>query len=598
MRTQFLIQNLIILTSSFNLTFSQGSVTKRTYYDYNKTKLRSEWQEAANGYINGFYKEYHANGKIYVDRIVKTDNYYPYWSTDLTFKEYDNSGNLVWSVKRNEKKQFEGEQVSFQFINGVKKIKSKAIFNSGNLQSFELYNSQGGKFIELIVGSSYKRYSNSGEIRDNISISKSGAFSGTLRQGKNDEIQIEVLNGKIQKVFEKNPTDNKKDWIVVRKDNDTLISSFNEEGFRYSKYYLDTTYVGLIKHPTINVDDSQWRENEIGLDFINQKYLCCMPSQKYFYNVTFYNGEYLKYIKMEKREITSEKLISISTPEKEIEYYSNGTLKKVFYSNRNWEEYDENGKVIDNYEISLLREYKNNYNRVYNNKLEMLRGSLGLSKYFFDLNTYRKNKNGFIFTNHSFYHPSSMYKPAYKVQGSNNLLLEEEAIALKGLLDIRSKILDLILVNSIDNAENLLIISSEKNEFYQVEVKPMYKNIYNAYLICTNHLSQNYYFKKFDFEPKKVLSEEYIVPEKINHEKDKEIINLLTDKWLRIESFDFDYIPSEWIEFNKSFTIWANEYTAILGKLYSGMSQNSSKLEKRLQNIDSFEQINKVLKKY
>lgn len=55
---------LFLLLSLFSS--AQNVVIKKTYFDYKKTKLKSEWQQSGNGYINGNYKEYHSNGINYI----------------------------------------------------------------------------------------------------------------------------------------------------------------------------------------------------------------------------------------------------------------------------------------------------------------------------------------------------------------------------------------------------------------------------------------------------------------------------------------------------------------------------------------------------
>lgn len=85
------------------LVFGQNTIVKKTYYDGYHTKLKAEWQQTANGYTNGFYKEYYPSGKIYIDRIVKTEDVYPYWSYDIKCKIYDEAGGLLWSTQRDRK---------------------------------------------------------------------------------------------------------------------------------------------------------------------------------------------------------------------------------------------------------------------------------------------------------------------------------------------------------------------------------------------------------------------------------------------------------------------------------------------------------------
>jgi hypothetical protein len=72
------VRFFILFLTLYLFSTAQNVVIKKTYFDYKKTKLKSEWQQSGNGYINGYYKEYHTNGKLYIDRFVISDDVYPY----------------------------------------------------------------------------------------------------------------------------------------------------------------------------------------------------------------------------------------------------------------------------------------------------------------------------------------------------------------------------------------------------------------------------------------------------------------------------------------------------------------------------------------
>ena len=62
----------------------------------------------------------------------------------------------------------------------------------------------------------------------------------------NNEIIIEVLEGKIQKVYEKEPKPKNGNWSVYRIGRDTLVSSakINDKSY-FKKYYIDTVIIKL-----------------------------------------------------------------------------------------------------------------------------------------------------------------------------------------------------------------------------------------------------------------------------------------------------------------------------------------------------------------
>ena len=100
-------------------------------------------------------------------------------------------------------------------------------------------------------------------------------------------------------------------------------------------------------------------------------------------------------------------------------YHENGQIKKILLAKDDWEEFDENGKLINSYEISCLANYEKNYNIVHAQKLKYLRNSFGWNKLVIDLVEYRKNKHNFIVYNDGNY----SYNPnvPFKIVGSFSL---------------------------------------------------------------------------------------------------------------------------------------------------------------------------------
>ena len=353
---------MLVLINSFVFCQNQKTIIKKTYYDVFNTNLMEEMQVTGNGYINGYYKKYHKNGKLAIDKIIKTEDIDPYLGTSLKWKEYDVAGNLMWSVTRNQNKEYDGEQICYAYAGTSIKPKTKALFKSGKLVSFERYNN-GIKNMELIVGSSFKTFYDTGEIMDNVTISSTGKFSGILYQGDKKELVVEVKEGKIQKVYPigKWSVNYKDGWKVYRKDSDTLISTFTEDGVQKDIYYLDDKLIGLNGKPTISTEYSSWERGEFDLDFIPLEFLNPEHFRKLAYYFVFYNEDLLKFIKTENRSAATGELLSIKTPEKETTYFPNGKIKLIKYSKNQWEEYDENGKIINNYELTLRANYKKSY---------------------------------------------------------------------------------------------------------------------------------------------------------------------------------------------------------------------------------------------
>jgi hypothetical protein len=69
MKYKITLLSLLALVGISSLAFSQNVIVKKTYYDIYQTKLKAEWQQTANGYLNGYYKEYYLSGRLYIDRL-------------------------------------------------------------------------------------------------------------------------------------------------------------------------------------------------------------------------------------------------------------------------------------------------------------------------------------------------------------------------------------------------------------------------------------------------------------------------------------------------------------------------------------------------
>ncbi len=599
----------LILFLMLNLFSSaQNVVIKKTYFDYKKTKLKSEWQQSGNGYINGYYKEYHSNGKLYIDRFVITDDVYPYWSTDLKYIEYDEAGNVMWSVRRNANKQFEGDQVSYKYSGTSLKLKSKASFNQGKLLSYNLNWNSGLPCIEYIVGKSFKRYSSEGELLDNVTISTDGKPSGKFYQGNNDDQIIEVQNGKIQTV---KPLNNDLDNAghLFRLSNDTLVSSFVSDNFRHKKFYIDTVNIKFLKNPFVDADFTQWQKGFIGLLFMDPRFLSCGLSNKYCLDMLFYNRDLLTYIKEEKRDLKTDQLLSLYTSEKDIHYYPSGKIKEIAFSDTNWEQYDENGTVINSYEKELKSTYSKNYNFMVQHKLNFLRNTYGWNKFFINPINYKKHTEKYITENNT-----KIYKGIndnsghiFTIIDCSAILIEDayaklsEASATINLLKQRSKIFSVLLVDGLDKLPVIIEnIESDDGPQYQLKVNEGYKNIFQAYRLMVNKLNDSI-SNLFSTEPQNLLSQRFVSVEMLDLTKHKEIISLLTNEkfpqYGDLESDD-SYIPDEWKDYNRHFLNFVLAQTKITDQFLTAITKNKSKLEKKLLDATSESQIIEVLKKF
>ena len=578
--------------------YAQNVVVKRKYYDLRQTKLKAEWQQTANGYTNGFYREYFPNGQLYIDRVVKTLDVYPYWGIDLKWKEYTESGDLKWSIAQNEKREFQGEQISYMF-SGPKLVKRcRAVFQSGKLNSFELYRKNGTKSLDLNTKSYYKTYDENGNLWDDVKINSKGEFTGRLYQD-GYEIVVEALDGKIQKVYERTPDPKNGDWHVYRIGNDTLVSTAKNGNTYFKKFYIDTVRVGLIDKPNINIEITQYQNNEFGLDFVNPAFLCCALSQKYSYDIKFYNRSLQTFVREEVRDIVTDRLIAIYLPEKDIYYHENGQIKKILLAKDDWEEFDENGKLINSYEISCLANYEKNYNIVHAQKLKYLRNSYGWNKLVIDLVEYRKNKHNFIVYNDGnySYNPNVPFKIQDKNRGQEIFMNQKEADALKNLLQNREYFISSVSTDGNDYAQGLFDnVKQEGNHIYNVGIKNEYKNIYTAYSICVNHILDSLTNLIIDTEPQIVLSPKWKSPKDIDIKTDLEIVQELSKENFSDKMFDFNYIPSEWVEYNSKYLNLINSYDSIVGLFNSCIQKNPKKANKKLKDKTDLNEILLILK--
>ncbi len=590
------------------LVFGQNTIVKKTYYDVYHTKLKAEWQQTANGYTNGFHKEYYPSGKIYIDRIVKTEDVYPYWSYDVKCKIYDEAGGLLWSTQRTARNVYEGEQLSYSRVGPNLKLNTKAVFKSGKMISYQYFNENGTKTYEIINGKSFKTFTSSGELVNNIDFSNAGLFTGNLYKGENEEIKIELKDGKIQKIYNKTPSGSIDNWSVDRISGDTIVCAYVENGFNYKKYYLDTVLVKLSYEPKITTEVSDIQNGEIGLDFgFRNNYFIIWTNKEFSYN-----PNNLIFLKEEKRDSLGQNLLSLKYPDRLVELYASGKIKKISFGDfklgrnaviNNWEEYDENGQPKNNLEKNKLAWYEYNYNIANNQKMEFLRNRYGWNKLFVDLIEYRKNKSTFISSdiNSVFYYANGEISPekAYKLRGSKILLKENESDALKSLLENRDRFINYISMDGIDNALSLFDeVKQEGSKLYAINVKNEFKNIYLAYSLCVNHMIDSLTKNIYENEPKTVLSPKWKIPKEIDLKNNSDIIEQLSMENFSDKTFDFKYTPDDWINYNSNYLILLKLYNDMVELFNSVVQKNPQKAEKKLKDKTNLNEILTILNLY
>jgi hypothetical protein len=584
---------------------AQNTIVKKTYYDIYKTKLKAEWQQTANGYTNGYYKEYYPSGKIYIDRIVKTEDVYPYWSYDVKCKIYDEAGGLLWSTQSIARDVYDGEQLSYNRVGPNIKLNTKALFKSGKMISFQYFHENGTKIFEIINGKTFKTFTSTGELVNNIDFSNGGLFTGNLYKGAKDEIKIELKDGKIQKIYNKAPSSSLDKWNVNRISGDTIVCTYDEKGFNYKKYYLDTVLVKLSYEPTITTKVSDIQNGELGLDFgFRNNYFVVWPNKEFSFD-----PKNLIFLKEEKRDSLGQNLLSLKFPDKLVDLYPSGKTKKISYGDfklgsdaviNNWEEYDENGEIKNNLEKNRLTWYEYNYNIVSTQKLEFLRNRYGWNKLVIDLNEYRKNKSYFISSdiNSVFYSSNGEISPErpYKLTGSKILLNENEAEALRILLENRARFIYSISADGKDNALSLFDeVKNEGSKLYSINVKDEYKNIYLAYSLCINHMLDSLTKVIYENEPSVVLSPQWKNPKAIDLKNDSEILQKLSKENFSDKTFDFRFTPNEWVNYNSNYLVLLKNYNDMVEIFNMVVEKNPQKAEKKLKDKTNLNEILSIL---
>jgi hypothetical protein len=314
-------------------------------------------------------------------------------------------------------------------------------------------------------------------------------------------------------------------------------------------------------------------------------------------------------VKEEKRDLKTDQLLSLYTSEKDIHYYPSGKIKQVVYSDENWEEFNENGDLINNYEMNLKSIYSKNYNLMVQHKLNFLRNTFGWNKFYVNPRNFKKYSLNYITENNT-----KIYRgindnsgKIFTIKESSAVLIEDayaklsEASAIINLLEQRSKIFSVLLVGGLDKFSAIIEdIESEDGGQYQLKVNEGFNNIFQAYRLMVNQLNDSI-SKLFSIEPKNLLSKRFVSVEMLDLTKHQEIISFLTnEKFPQFGDLESDdsYIPDEWKQYNRNFLNFVKAQTQITEQFLIAITKNRAKLEKKLLNATSESQIIEVLNKF
>jgi antitoxin component YwqK of YwqJK toxin-antitoxin module len=125
---------LVLLTMIFALngSFSQNTVQKITYWDVWKTKKQRVWHELGDGTWHGDVKEYGQDGILVNYSIM---NYGVLKSKTWYFQD----GTVFIKINNNDKGKKEGIQELYNFINGKRFLKAKAVVTNDVVKDYKSY---------------------------------------------------------------------------------------------------------------------------------------------------------------------------------------------------------------------------------------------------------------------------------------------------------------------------------------------------------------------------------------------------------------------------------------------------------------------------
>lgn len=135
--------NLILIAILFSFTVSAQKVVKE-FYDYQKTKVKYQYQVNANGIKNGYYKAFGTKGNLAIEGTYKMNR------KNGTWKEYDDYGK-VFSIVNYVNDTMNGvyKQWCFEGNNTISYLCGDHIYKKGEKVVSKIYNPK-GKLLEEI----------------------------------------------------------------------------------------------------------------------------------------------------------------------------------------------------------------------------------------------------------------------------------------------------------------------------------------------------------------------------------------------------------------------------------------------------------------
>ncbi len=264
MKNLYLVTMLLIASV---YSFSQQTVEKKEFYDVYQTKVRKVYNVTGDGKYHGSYKTFFKSGKI------ANDNYY-YLDNCISFKEYDEAGNLMFESKKNDDLKFNGEQKQYVLIDGKPALLKYAKVDNGNLIEYKSGSSA------LFINNAFKVF----DVNDKIIFSIiNGNINGKIffesDPNSNDKViytyipsdyYIEIINNKICEIKWKYFS------MKILPDNKHFFYKSNTtEGF-YKLKNDSSNYVGF---NTANLSSSGVNNMEF---FFDISYLNNLPDFNYF----------------------------------------------------------------------------------------------------------------------------------------------------------------------------------------------------------------------------------------------------------------------------------------------------------------------------
>jgi len=381
---------LLALIGLSGSVFAQQTVEKKEYYDVWKTQIMEIWHETGDGKRHGTDKTFYKSGKIHYETIYDLGR-------DISWKEYDQAGNLILHTNKNTNGEFEGEQKEWELINGKPVLVKYAKVHNGNL--LEYREGKSTPYDKHFINNTYKEYDSNGKL------------SFSIINGKINGKQFFSTNSYGDKIIE---TNNPDDYYIEVIDN--RISEINCKNYSLkilpgNKYFyykskgsnVEEGYYKLTDDYTNNIDFDRASLSAQGLNYMD------FNLKKYYFD-NAPNYQYLNdKIFRDKLAVKDSVWLSFRNGAKEREeffrdgkkitekvYYSNGQIKKEEMYDAagfaiDYTTYNENGEVEGDMISSKEMEKNNNMQK----ELQEQKNNLKIKFYNSIFITYPEERNGY-----------------------------------------------------------------------------------------------------------------------------------------------------------------------------------------------------------